>query len=357
MPDKPTMTALNQAIIKAYLRQGGRRVCREEEATEGETEVVTSPEPQHAVRPEQNLPRPPHLHGEAKRPPSVPFDALGITGLGLRAEFVEAIGCPVASGVGEGDTPPEPETARDHGQAVPPREIEAKSAAVPLVPLLRVDTFSWPRPSRRLRQLADKQIERFADTVQRAAISGRKLIGVASASCGEGCTTVLLSVALRLVELERSVLLLDGDVEHPRLAEQLALANEVGWRDVVDGFQRIEEAVTQSETQSVALLPYSGPATCGNVPGASTEALQALVRRIRAQYDIVLIDLGATLQVRGPQGTLGEKLAEQIDSVIIVRHVELTSLAQLADFRRRLKELGVEEAGIIENFVRPATMN
>lgn len=348
------MTALNQAIIKAYLRQGGQRALQEKEPTEAESEVVTFPEPQHAVQPEQNLPRPPHLRAEAKRPPSVPFDALGLTGLGLHAELAEAIGRPALSAVGEETTPPEPDTARAHGEASPVPEMEAKSAAAAFEPLLRVDSLSWPRPSRRLRQMADKQMERFADAVQRVAASGKKLIGVASASCGEGCTTVLLSVALRLVELEQKILLLDGDLEHPRLPEQLALANEVGWRDVVGGSLRIEEAVTQSETQSVALLPYSGLATPAGVPGPSAESLQALVRQIRAQYDIVLIDLGATLQTGGPNGTLAEMLAEQIDSVIIVRHVELTAPAQLADFRRRLKELGVEEAGIIENFVHEA---
>ncbi len=315
---------------------------------------MSFPESQHAVQPEQNLPRPPHLHAEAKRPPSVPFDALGIAGLGLHAEFVEAIARPATSAVGEESAPPEPETARAQCEASRLPEIEAKSVAAAFEPVLRVDSLSWPRPSRRLRQLADKQIERFADAVQRVAASGKKLVGVASASCGEGCTTVLLSVALRLVELEQKVLLLDGDLEHPCLPEQLALANEVGWRDVVGGSLRIEEAVTQSDTQSVALLPYSGQVTSGNVPGPSTESLQALVHRIRAQYDIVLVDLGATLQTGEPNGTLAEKLAEQIDSVIIVRHVELTCPAQLADFRRRLKELGVEEAGVIENFVHEA---
>jgi Mrp family chromosome partitioning ATPase len=196
--------------------------------------------------------------------------------------------------------------------------------------------------------VADEQIERLAHAVQKAASSGGKLVGVTGYSHGEGCTTILLAVAMRLVELGQKTLLFDGDLVKPDLAEQLALANELGWRDVTAGSVPVENVITQSDSESVALLPYRGRATPADAPEPSEQSIAALLRRIRAHYDVVLVDLGSALTFGG---ALAEELAEQIDSVFAVQNVQTTSPDQLALLRKRLRRIGLQESGVIENFV------
>jgi Mrp family chromosome partitioning ATPase len=340
------MTALDQAIIKAYLRQGGLPTPDEVESPEPVCLGVAPQEPLRAPRQPEPKPEP----AREVRPASVPLDAFESTGTGLPLDIATAIERP-DSVIGRAGSPP-------LGNVPAPPDLEVQSshtATCPsgraFEPLLRVDAISWPRPSRRLRHVASGQIERLADAVRKASASGGKLIGVAASSHGEGCTTVLLAVAIRLVELGQKTLLVDGDIVKPRLAEQLALANEMGWRDVAVGSIPLEDAVTQSESESLALLPYCGQATPMDGPEPTKQAISALLERLRAHYDMILVDLGGAITSGNSDGTLAERLAEQLDSVLAVQNVQLTSPSNLAELRQHLRRLGVEETGIIENFV------
>ena len=345
------MTALDQAIIKAYLRQGGLPTPDE---TLSKEPVGLPQETAQTAQPESQRPRSLHQPVETVRPAFVPFDALELTTTALPTGIAEAIENTNARSDNYGRPPFEREPTR--------RETSPSSAIVPansqddaFEPLLRIDSVSWPRSSRRLRLVADSQIERLADAIQNTASAGGKIIGVAGFSHGEGCTTVLLAVALRIVEIGQKTLLLDGDVVRPKLAEQLALDNETGWRDVALGISALEDVVTESEADSLAILPYQGRKTPLDTADPSEQAISTFIKRLRSHYDVVLVDLGGSLTNGGSHTTLAEKLTEQIDSILTVQNVRATSPADLASFRQHLRQLGVQEAGIIENFVEAGT--
>ncbi len=350
------MTALDQAIIKAYLRQGGLPTP---DKVESAKPVCSDVVPQEAVCASAQPGLDPsrgHQSPVGTAPPvSVPLDALEFAGTGLPTEFTEVIELPRSGIVATRNTASERGRAPTESEMQSPLAVATGPSGGAFEPMLRVDAISWPRPSRRLRRVASQQIERLADSVLRKAKSGGKLIGVAGCSQGEGCTTVLLAVALRLIELGQKTLLFDGDIVRPRLPEQLALANEMGWRDVAVGSIPLEDAVTQSDSECLALLPYCGQATPMDGPEPSEQAITALLDRVRAHYDLVLIDLGGALTSGGNGTALAEKLAEQIDSVLTVQNVQVTSPPHLAMLRQHLRRLGVEDAGIIENFVDEAT--
>jgi Mrp family chromosome partitioning ATPase len=344
------MTALDTAIIKAYLRQGGLPTPDEVEPNESTCPDVAPEETVRAVPPESKQPSRHRQPAGATQPASVPFDALELTGSALPSGIAEAItrldaGVGASASVGL-------ESGWTSGETVKTRSVAStESPDASFEPMLRVDAVSWPRPSRRLRQVASGQIERLADAVRKNADTGGKLIGVAGFSHGEGCTTVLLAVALRLVELGQKTLLIDGDVLRPRLAEQLALDNETGWRDVALGSVPLEDVVTQSDSECLALLPYCGQMTPMDGPEPSERATKHLLDRLRPHYDLILVDLGGALTSGGDGAALAERLAEQIDSVLTVHNVRVTSPSHLARLRQHLQRLGVQETGIIENFV------
>ncbi len=355
------MTALDQAIIKAYLRRGGRPAPDEAEPRE---KVHLNAAPPHPPQQRQGEP-PPQIRPGGNTPPagtarpaSIPFDALDPP-LGLSASPVETLARPAASPAST--AAPQIATPQIAAAEHAPATIEARLSCgprglagterKPFEPRLRIDAISWPRPSRRLRQVAGQQIKRLAEAVRRAAVSGGKVIGLVASSHGEGCTTVLLAVAMRLAELGQKTLLLDADIARPTLADQVALANQSGWRDVAVGAVPLEEVVTQSDCESVAILPYCGPASPADGPEPTRQAIAALLGRIRIHYDVVLVDLGGSLA----GGALVENLAEHIDSVLAVQNVQTSSPDRLAAFRKRLRRIGLQETGVIENFVEDQT--
>ncbi len=339
------MTALDQAIIKAYLRQGGLPTAEETESAEPVcVDVVPQETAQASSLPELERSRDCHT----ARSVSVPLSALDLSVLGPPGEFAKVIERPDKGVAAAAGRPTESQSTR----AEPETPSIGVIADRVFEPMLRVDAISWPRPSRRLRHVASEQIERLADAIQKKSASGAKVLGVAGFSHGEGCTTVLLAVALRLVELGQKTLLLDGDVVKPRLPEQLALENDLGWRDVAVGSLRLEDAVTQSDSECLALLPYSGQETPTDGPEPSRQAIATLLDQIRTHYDMVLVDLGGAVT---SGGSLAEKLVEQLDSVLAVQNVQVTSPSHLAMLRKHFRRLGVEQIGVIENFVEDGT--
>lgn len=249
---------------------------------------------------------------------------------------------------------PDPKTLEPAGPKTPedgaaPPAAPEKDTGV-FRPLLRIDGVTWPEPSERLCRLAAEQIHRVAATVQRVAESGRILIGVAAFSSGEGCTTVLLALARRLVELGRKTLLLDADVAHPGLPERLGLKVDCGWREVALGRIELEEAVAESDRECLALLPYCGSQIKTDSALPREEAIDCILARLRDPYDVVLIDLGASLTSGGREGVLSGEFAKRMDSVLTVQNVRVTSESQLAMLREHFHRIGVAETGVIENF-------
>jgi len=344
------MTALDTAIIKAYLRQGGLPTSDALKSKETVPPDVAPQEITHTVPLETERPHEDRPPVETARPTSVPFDALELVETALPREIADALEKAETRLLAPGTNTLTGDAATSGTVEPPSLAPSSVSMEPPFVPLLRMDTVSWPRPSRRLRQVAGRQIESLADTVQKTAETAGNLIGVASFSLGEGCTTVLLAVALRLVELGKKTLLIDGDVAQPRLADQLALDNDAGWRDVALGSMPLEDVVTQSESESLALLPYRGQTTPRDGPDPSELSITKLLQRLRSHYDLILVDLGSSL-TNNANTVLAERLAGQVDSVLTVHNVRATSSSDLATLRHHLQRLGVRENGTIENFV------
>ena len=390
------MTALDQAFIKAYLR---RRPSRSRPFPPAD------PDPSGKGRRERNgnptaSKGSPHGEEASRKSAAMPIDALQIGGAEIASEVVAAIAAagsppfepilaPPTAGQDEANSPivaasavlapPRGQACRANGEpagdrldaespegnrqsalagepgseagdcgrepgAEPPRDAEA------FQPRLHIDAVAWPEASERLCRVADGQINRVADAVQKAAQSGSRLVGLAGFSLSEGCTTVLLAIAKRLVEVGCKTLLLDADVVNPGLPERLGLKVDFGWREAALGQIALEEVVAESDHENLALLPYCASHTQGAAEIPQDEAIQRVLARLRKHYDLVLADLGSSLTAGGRDGVLAGELAKRMDVVLTVQNVRTTSAPRLAMLRQHIRRLGVAEAGVIENF-------
>ena len=178
-----------------------------------------------------------------------------------------------------------------------------------------------------------------------------RLIVLTSASPAEGKTTVLTNLGLAMVETHRRVLLIDGDLRRPRLHDIFNVANDFGFRDVLDSKAPIEEvaprAILETETPGLHVMP-SGSMAASISTVLHSAQLPNLLAYLQDQFDAVFIDTPPMLQM--PDARI---LARAADGVILVLRAGKTTrdTAQLAS--QRLIEDGTPVFGTILNDWNP----
>ena len=110
-----------------------------------------------------------------------------------------------------------------------------------------------------------------------------------SAEPEEGKSSLVASLACMQAKAGRRVLLIDADLRHPRVARLLGLQNAQGLVDVLSGRAAIGEVIVRHEASGADVLP------AGRLPRSAFDILhvrrlQELLRPLRDQYDLILID-------------------------------------------------------------------
>jgi capsular exopolysaccharide synthesis family protein len=181
----------------------------------------------------------------------------------------------------------------------------------------------------------------FVDVASRS-----KVFVVTSSVPGEGKSTTAVNVAITMAQGGQRVLLVDGDLRRPQVAEMLGLEREVGVTTVLLGRIGLDEAIQNHHASGLDVL------TSGSVPPNPAELLQSpamgeLLALLREDYDTVIIDSPPLLPV-----TDAAVLAQQTDgAVIVVRHGR-TTREQLAGAQARLHAVDAKVLGAVLNRVR-----
>ena len=115
----------------------------------------------------------------------------------------------------------------------PPAPAETP-AAPQFKPAWQVDRFTWPRICRRLVARAAEEFNRLADALLAANARGQKALAIAGCCRGEGATTLLLCAARRLAERGIKLILVNADLNRPRLAKRLGVQPQSGWNETSD---------------------------------------------------------------------------------------------------------------------------
>lgn len=127
-----------------------------------------------------------------------------------------------------------------------------------------------------------------------------RVLVVTSARSGEGKTTVASNLAIALTEIGVKVLLIDGDLRHPRLHQIFHQPNTWGLSDLLREKNAVEDVpletlVKRTSVPRLYLLP--GGTSADNVFALLLSGRMArLVPRFRQAFDYVLIDAPPCLE-------------------------------------------------------------
>jgi capsular exopolysaccharide synthesis family protein len=170
-----------------------------------------------------------------------------------------------------------------------------------------------------------------------------RAIVITSSVSGEGKTTASTNLALALAQAGRRVLLVDGDLRRPRVAQLMGMDGSIGLTTVLVGRTKLEESIQKHKESGVHVLA-SGP-----TPPNPSEILQAnathdLLGRLRDAYDIVIIDAPPLLPVAD-----AALLATAADGAIIVTRHGKTTRDQLEGAAHRLAAVGARTFGVVLN--------
>lgn len=176
---------------------------------------------------------------------------------------------------------------------------------------------------------------------------------IASPAPGDGKTTIARHLAEAAARLGSQVLLLEVDLRHPTLAQQLDIKSSPGLADVLIGAIPIDQA-----TQSIDLLAPPGEGIKGQTldvltagaappnPGEllESQAMDAVIARAKSTYDFVVIDTP-------PLNAVSDAfpLLTKADGVVIVGRVGHSRRDAAERLHQVLASSGAPLLGVIAN--------
>ena len=182
-------------------------------------------------------------------------------------------------------------------------------------------------------------------------------VAVTSAESGDGKSTVAIHLGGIAASAGSRVLLIEGDLRHPSIAEKLNLSMTSGLTsallrggDFSDAIQKVpvEERVNgSSDLRSLDVL-VAGPLAPNPADLLESDAMLELLRNAEEQYDLVVVDTPPTALVSD-----AIPLVRQVSGVLVVSRLGRSSRDAATRLQLQLENLRVHLLGVVVNSVSP----
>ncbi|MET9021033.1 polysaccharide biosynthesis tyrosine autokinase [Actinopolymorpha sp. NPDC004070] len=170
-----------------------------------------------------------------------------------------------------------------------------------------------------------------------------KVFVVTSSLPGEGKTTTATNLAIALAQSGQRIVLVDGDLRRPGVADSLGLEAKVGLTSALIGRVALVDAIQDWGTDGLAVLA-SGPMPPDPTQLLQSRAMADVLNDLRRAFDIVLIDAPPLL----PVADAAILSAQAEGALLVVRHGK-TTRDQIRACVERLGSVHAHIAGSVLN--------
>ncbi|HXW51411.1 MAG TPA: polysaccharide biosynthesis tyrosine autokinase [Candidatus Acidoferrales bacterium] len=225
------------------------------------------------------------------------------------------------------------------------------SRVLPL-PLLTSVPQLTSASSKKLPWLRALTVESFLQLVTALRYSSDKplkTLAITSPHQGDGKTTVAMSTAIAMAELEPKVLLIDADLRRPNVHQRLGLEQSPGLSDVLVGEVSLNDAIQHTKYDGLDLLS-SGTSVPNPMKLLQSAKLDAILGDLRKTYRAIIFDTPALLPVHDAT-VIGTKA----DATVLVVSARITDAPSTKKALQKLSAIpGVNMIGVVLNRVTPA---
>lgn len=172
-----------------------------------------------------------------------------------------------------------------------------------------------------------------------------KVVVVASSVADEGKSSTATNMAVSFAEAGRTVLLIEGDLRRPRVAEYLGLERAIGLTNVLAGQVSVDEVLQKWGRGGLTVLPS------GSIPPNPSELLGSqnmhdLLESLKKTFSMIIIDTPPLLPV-----TDAAIVAAHADgAILVVRHGK-TSRNQVSSAVTALHAVDARMLGSVLNMM------
>jgi protein-tyrosine kinase len=182
--------------------------------------------------------------------------------------------------------------------------------------------------------------------------NGWQFLAVTSATAACGKTVTACNLAMSIARLaERSVLLVDMDLQKPKVAEYLGLKGGDGLLSVLEGEASLSSVMFEASAGRSKVLVLPGEVCkSGSSEWMASQTMSTLLQTIKREFRsrLVVVDM--------PPMLIGDDVISvlpQMDAVLLVAGVGNTSVADIKECRKHLKTTPV--ARVVVNRVTEVT--
>jgi capsular exopolysaccharide synthesis family protein len=239
-------------------------------------------------------------------------------------------------------------------------DVERKTRTPALVSIPAVDgkalRVSPPNERHPAGYLIERPVSAYAESLRvlRSSILYSALdrdgcvVAITSALPAEGKTTTSLALARTFATAGESVVLVDCDIRRKSLNALLDVMPTVGVMEVLRGDAAFEDVVRRDDLTTAHILPMAASAAFSARDVLGSNAMRKLVEKLRATYDVVLLDCAPVLVVADVRD-----LVANADTAILVARWGKTSSRAVGAALRQLNSHGGVVLGVALNGVNP----
>ena len=164
-----------------------------------------------------------------------------------------------------------------------------------------------------------------------------------SASPSDGKSTLLMNIAASFAGLKIPVVIVEGDMRRPTFKKRLRLQNKIGLSDVLKGDVTIKNSLCETSIPNLHVI-HAGTHVSDPAELLQSEAFDALLKELRTQFVLTIVDVGPILAVSDPL-----VVAQKVDGTLLVVRPSLDTRQQVISAADRLRAGNTNLLGMLIN--------